>query len=147
MQHLGLGFFALGSYISWSYTNTAGVFFVFNGKILHPLYVEKLWGIAYTSRLCAHACSAIFSLGYQQCNKLFFSVNGIPITGKYNLLSFLSFFMFDDNLIQEPSIACVEMTKVYHVKKCNFFFNKFKRKRPRLSFSSRNTGHIKTELS
>lgn len=49
-------------------------------------------------------------------NKFFFSMNDIPITRKYNLLSILSFFMFDDNVIQKPYTACVEMTKVYHVK-------------------------------
>lgn len=47
-------------------------------------------------------------------------MNDIPITRKYNLPSFLSFFVFDDNLIQEPSIACVEMTNIYHVKECIF---------------------------
>lgn len=37
-------------------------------------------------------------------------MNGIPITGKYNLLLFILFFIFDDNFIQEPSIDCDEMT-------------------------------------
>lgn len=47
-------------------------------------------------------------------------MNDIPITRKYNLVSFLSFLIFDDNLIQEPSTACVEMTKVYNVKSYYF---------------------------